>query len=146
MNEPIEAVRSEIPPPPSSRSWLIGVTSLGFILLQSLCTWVMAVSGVRVLIGLSALAATAGLHRPSHGYHADAIRIPMMLVAVVGSLVNLYVVWRIRSLRARPAAQWRMQPVSIQQRRSEVFQIVLAVITLVLVAAEQATHLIIHNA
>jgi hypothetical protein len=127
------------------RSWPIAATSLVFILLQSACTAVMAVSGVRVAIGLSALAAAAGLHRPAAGFHQDAIRIPMMVVAVGGSLLNLYVIWRIRSLRARPASQWRVAAVSAKQKRSELWQIVLSVVTLLLVAAEYATHLIVHG-
>jgi hypothetical protein len=133
-------------PAPVRRSWLLGVTSFVFILLQSACTAVMAISGVRVLIGLSALAAAAGLHRPGWGFHTDAIRIPMMVVAVAGSLVNLYVIWRIRSLRARPASQWRVRPVTARQRRAEVWQMGLAILTLVLVAAEYWTHLIVHGA
>ena len=35
------------------RPWIIGTTSLFFILLQSACTAVMAISGVRVIIGLA---------------------------------------------------------------------------------------------
>jgi hypothetical protein len=127
------------------RSWIVGLTSLFFIVLQSACTAVMAISGVRVLIGLSALAAAAGLHRPAFGFHRDAIRIPMMIVAVLGSVINLYVIWRIRSLRARPSSQWRMASVTDRQRRSETLQILLAIVTLVLVAAEYVTHLIIHG-
>jgi hypothetical protein len=127
------------------RSWLVGITSFAFILLQSACTAVMAISGIRVVIGLSALAAAAGLHRPARGFHADAIRIPMMVIAVAGSIVNLYVIWRIRSLRARPSSQWRAKPVSARQRRGEVIQIALAIITLILVAAEYVTHGIMHS-
>ncbi len=99
------------------RTWIVGVTGLAFIVLQSACTAVMAISGIRVIIGLSALAAAAGLHRPAAGFHADAIRIPMMLIAVVGSLVNLYVIWRIRSLRTRASSQWRAQPVPANKVR-----------------------------
>ena len=128
------------------RSWIIGASSLLFILLQSACTAVMAISGVRVLIGLGALAAAAGLHTPATGFHADAIRIPMMVLAVGGSILNLYVIWRIRSLRSRPSSQWRAQPISAKQRRSENIQIALAVVTLGLVAAEYVTHLIVHGA
>jgi hypothetical protein len=129
-----------------NRSWMVGITSFFFILLQSACTAVMAISGVRVIIGLSALAAAAGLHRPASGFHADAIRIPMMVIAVAGSFINLYVIWRIRSLRSRPSSQWRTTPATPKQKRSEAFQIVLAVITLALVLAEWITHRIIHNA
>ncbi len=127
------------------RSWIVGLTSFFFILLQSACTAVIALSGVRVIIGLSALAAAAGLQGPVVGFHADAIRIPMMAIAVVGSLVNLYVIWRIRNLRSRPSSQWRTAPATPRQRRAEVFQIVLAIVTLVLVLAEWMTHHIVHK-
>src|SRR6476620_9762839 len=83
-----------------------------FAVLQSACTAVLAISGFRVLIGLGALAAAAGVNTPAKGFHQDAIRIPMLWLALVGALANLYSVWRVRSLRARPAAQWRKQPVS----------------------------------
>ena len=126
-------------------SWLIGLTSFMFILLQSACAAVMAVSGLRLLIGLSSLAAASFIPGFIFLIHADKIRIPMMVIAVLGSLVNLYVVWRIRSLRARPASQWRVQPVTQQQRRSETIQIVLAILTLLLVVAEILAHHILHG-
>jgi hypothetical protein len=130
---------------PQRQSWIVGFTGLFFILLQSACTAVMAISGVRVVIGLGALAAAAGLNRPATGFHADAIRIPMMAIAVIGSFVNLYVIWRIRSLRSRPSSQWRTTPATGKQKRAEVFQIVLAIVTLALVVAEWMTHRIVHN-
>jgi hypothetical protein len=141
--------KEQSPPSAFARTavkWSVAVVSFGFILLQSACTWVMAVSGARLLIGLSALAAASGLNRPSIGFHADIIRVPMMIVAVAGSLINLYVIWRIRSLRARPSSQWRTTPAPRSKIRAENFQIALAILTLILVIAEQATHLIVHNA
>lgn len=126
----------------------LGWANLGsflFVLLQSACTAVMAISGFRVLIGLSALAAVSGVYAPAKGFHQDAIRIPMLWLALIGSVANLYSVWRVRSLRARPAAQWRVQPVSRKKLRSERLQIVLAVVTLVLAAAESVTHHMIHR-
>ena len=132
--------------PVSRRAWLVSATSFLFIVLQSACTAVIAISGVRVAIGLSALgAATFGIHAPAHGFHRDVIRIPMMIAASVGSLINLYVIWRIRTLRARPASQWRVQAVSLKQRRSELFQIGLSIISLALVAAEWITHSMVHR-
>jgi hypothetical protein len=132
--------------PANKPSWLVSATSLVFIVLQSACTAVIAISGVRVAIGLSALAeATIGIHAPAAGFHRDAIRIPMMVAATLGSLINLYVIWRIRTLRARPSSQWRVKAVTTRQRRSEIFQIVLAIVTLVLVAAEWITHSMVHR-
>jgi len=116
-----------------------------FALLQSACTAVLAISGFRVLIGLSALAAAAGVHAPAKGFHQDAVRIPMLWLALVGALANLYSVWRVRSLRARPAAQWRVQPVAKEKLRSERLQIVLAIVTLILVVVEWATHPLLHR-
>jgi hypothetical protein len=124
----------------------LGFTGFVFILLQSVCAAVMTLSGLRFVIGVGALAAAAGLARVATGFHADRIRIPMMLVAVVGSLVNLYVVWRIRALRARPSSQWRMRPATPGQRRSESFQIWLALATLALVVAEAVLHRLLHGA
>jgi hypothetical protein len=130
----------------SKPTWIVSASSLVFIVLQSACTAVIAISGIRVAIGLSALAeATIGIHAPASGFHRDAIRIPMMIAATIGSLINLYVIWRIRTLRTRPSAQWRVQAVTPKQRRSEMFQIVLAVFTLVLVAAEWITHPMVHR-
>jgi hypothetical protein len=128
------------------RTSLVSMTSLIFIVLQSACTAVIAISGVRVAIGLSALAeATIGIHAPAGGFHRDVIRIPMMIAATIGSLINLYVIWRIRTLRSRPSSQWRIVAVTAKQRRSELFQIALAIITLVLVAAEWITHPMVHR-
>jgi hypothetical protein len=132
--------------PDSRRTWLLSATSFVFIILQSACTAVIALSGVRVAIGLSALAvATFGVHSPAVGFHQDTIRIPMMIAATLGSLINLYVIWRIRSLRTRPSSQWRTQPAAPAQRRSEFLQIALAILTLILVAAEWITHSMIHR-
>ena len=126
-------------------SWLIGLTSFIFILLQSACTAVTALSGLRLLIGLGSLAAAASIPGFIFSIHTDKIRIPMMAVALLGSVLNLYVVWRIRSLRARPASQWRVQPVTAKQRRSETIQIVLSILTLLLVVAETLAHHALHG-
>src|SRR5207302_1488581 len=78
-------------------------SSLVFAILQSACTAVIAISGLRVAIGLSALAAAAGIHAPARGFHQDAIRIAMMVLAFLGAVVNLYVIGKVRRLRRNPA-------------------------------------------
>ncbi len=122
------------------RSWIVAVGSFFFVILQSACTAAMAISGLRLLIGLTSLTAASLLPGFIFAIHADRIRIPMLIVAVAGSIANLYVLWRIRSLRARPASQWRVQPVTAKQRRSEMLQLVLSVLALVLVITECAMH------
>jgi len=124
---------------------LLNWSSIIFAILQSACTAVIAISSLRVAIGLGALAAAAGIHAPAHGFHQDAIRIPMMALAFLGAVVNLFVIWKVRSLRSKPAAQWRQQPLTKKKLNSERFQIALAVVTLLLLAAEWITHPIVHR-
>ena len=129
----------------TGRSWIIGFTSFLFILLQSACTAVMAISGVRLLIGINSLAfAVSGVNILA-SIHGNAIRVPMELLAVGGSTVNLYVIWRIRSLRARPSSQWRVEAVVPAKKLAESIQIGLALLTLLLVATEWTIHIILHG-
>ncbi len=129
----------------SPQTKLLQYSSFTMALLQSACTAVMVISGVRLAIGLSALTAAAGIHAPAHGFHRDAIRIPMMLLALAGSLVNLFVIWKIRHLRNKPAAQWRVQPPTRRKINSERLQIALSILTLLLLAAEWITHPMVHR-
>jgi len=130
---------------PSLRFGWLNWSAVLFAILQSACTAVIAISGVRVAIGLSALAAAAGIHAPAKGFHQDAIRIPMMLLAFAGSLINLVVIWKIRNLRNKPASRWRQKSVPASKLRAENFQIALSVLTLALLAAEWITHPMIHR-
>jgi hypothetical protein len=123
------------------RSWIIGLTSIFFILLQSACTAFMAFSGLRLLIGIGSLAAATTGMRLLDFIHGEALRIPMEIVAVTGSAINLYAIWRVRSLRARPSSQWRIGPVSANKRHAESIQIALAILTLLLVLIEWILHI-----
>lgn len=123
----------------------VGWWSLIFAALQAICTAVVAISGIRVLIGLGALAAAAGTNAPARGFHQDAIRIPMMLLALAGVVINMFALWRAQSLRNKPSAQWRVQPLTTKQKRSERLQIVLIIVTLLLLVSEWWTHSMIHH-
>jgi hypothetical protein len=136
------------PQPISERiagSRYLGISAFLFAILQTLCPAVIAISAVRVFIGLGALAAAAGTNAPPHGWHADWIRIPIMWIAAFGAALNLFILWHVRRLRARPAAQWRIAPLSPSKLRSERVQIVLAVLTFVCLAAEWITHPMMHH-
>jgi hypothetical protein len=119
--------------------------SLLVALLQSLCTAVLTISGIRVAIGLSALAAASGIYAPARGFHQDAIRIPMLWFAAIGALVNLAVLAWIWRLRAQPSAQWRKREVGSKERRSERLQVALSILTLILVGLETWTHPMVHR-
>lgn len=122
----------------------LSLTSLLFAVLQNICVAVLTVSGIRVAIGLTAL--TAGIiYGPVSRFHQDAIRIPMLIVAVAGAVVNLLVLAWIWHLRSRPSAQWRKREISQKQRRSERLQVALSVLTLLLVFVEVYVHAQLHR-
>jgi hypothetical protein len=123
---------------------VVSLASLTMAVLQSICAAILTVSGIRVAIGLAAL--TAGtVYGPVLKFHQDAIRVPMLVLATGGAVVNLLVLAWIWRLRSRPSAQWRRREISPKERRSERLQVALAVATLLLVGLEMWTHTIMAN-
>ena len=120
---------------------LLGWSSFFFALLQSICTFFIAVSGLRLVIGIGSLAMSAGVVGALDRFHTDWIRVPMMALALVGALVNLAVLAQIRYLRRRPASRWRTKPPSPRTLRMERLQFVLSIATLVLIGLEEYFHL-----
>ena len=126
---------------PHSRSWVLSITSFLFILLQSACSAVLALSGLRLLIGIGSLAAAGPVIRLLDTLHGNWLRIPMTLIALTGTLINLYVLWKVRSLRARPSSAWRMAPLDPKTKRSETLQLWISVVTLFLLGLEWIAHI-----
>lgn len=126
------------------RVW-IGWSSFLFALLQSVCSFFASVNGLRLAIGVGALALSGGARVAVGWLHSDAVRVPMILLALLGTLLNLVVLWQIRRLRARPSAQWRQAAVSPRKLRMERLQFVLSMVTLVLITVEEYWHFRWHN-
>jgi hypothetical protein len=118
--------------------------SVVLALLQSLCTAILTINGIRVGIGVAALAASS-IAAPLLSFHRDAIRIPMLSIAVIGAVVNLAVLAWVWHLRARPEAQWRKQAITKKQRWSERLQVAMAIATLILVGCEIYAHPIVNH-
>src|SRR5712691_12265654 len=122
---------------------LINWSAFLFAILQSVCSAFIALNGVRLLIGVGAFAAASGALKLADRMHIAAIRIPLMLLALVGSVLNLVVLWQVWRLRRRPASSWRQSPVPKQKLASEWLQLILSVLTLLLLAAEFVAHRIL---
>ena len=120
-------------------------TGFVFALLQSLCTFFAAANGLRFAIGLGALALTGWQAAFVREFHSWWFRRPMNGIALAGALLNLVVLWQIRRLRARPAAQWRVAAPSAKKLRGERLQLVLSIATLMLVAVEEYLHFTQHG-
>ena len=131
-----------IAPGPRHARNAIAWTSLAFAVLQSICTFFAAMNGLRVGIGISSLVLAASTTAAIDRFHADWLRVPMIILAVLGSIVNLVVLWQIRRLRRLPSAQWRRSPQSSKKMRSERVQLALSIITLILIALEERQHLL----
>jgi hypothetical protein len=121
---------------------VVAWSSLVFAILQSICTFFAAVNGLRVGIGVSSLLLAAGTAATIDRIHVDWLRVPMISLAVVGSVLNLVILWQIRRLRRRPEAAWRRVPSSPGRSGSERIQLVLSIVTLILVGLEERQHLI----
>ena len=127
-----------------NRAKFINWSALLFAVLQSVCSAFIALNGVRLLIGVGAFAAASGALKLADRMHIAAIRIPMMLLALAGSVLNLVVLWQVWRLRRRPASAWRQSAVPKQKLVSEWLQVTLSVLTLLLVATEFVAHRILH--
>lgn len=120
-------------------------SAIFFAILQSACSAFVALSGIRLLLGVGALAFAAGALRFADRIHLDAIRIPMVLIALLGSTLNLLALRRVWSLRRRSASAWRQRQVPREKLRSERLQFVISMLTLLILAGETAAHYSLHH-
>jgi hypothetical protein len=140
-----EAVAPLLPDEIVRSRGVIAWSSFFMALLQSICGAIVAIDGLRVAIGIGALALSTGAGAAMVRFHTDSIRVPMIVIALLGSLLNLAILMHVRHLRNRPAAQWRKKPLSRHQRRTELAQLVLSLSTLVLIGLEEYLHLTLHH-
>jgi fucose 4-O-acetylase-like acetyltransferase len=126
---------------------LLTGASLALAILQNLCAAVLAISGIRLAIGLTAFALAGTIfYAPVRWFHQDAIRIPMLALATIGAVVDIAMLAWMRRLRAQLSAQWRKRERGSKERRSERLQLALAVLTLALVGLETGMHMVLHPA
>jgi hypothetical protein len=124
---------------PGLRSSILGWSALCLAALESLCAAAVALSGLRVVLGLGSLiAATAA--GPAEGFHREALRLPILWASGVIAVLNLLLLWNESRIRRNPAAQWRIQPLTAKQRRQRWIQIATSVAALLLILAEVITH------
>jgi hypothetical protein len=126
----------------TSRFRWVGWSSLFLAIVQSVCTIFVALSGLRLLLGAATFGAAIGVMKiADKRIHIDAVRIPMVIFALVGAVFNLVALWQVRRLRGRAASAWRQKTVSQSKFASEGVQLVLSVLTLILLAVESFYHL-----
>jgi hypothetical protein len=126
------------------RGTVLGWSALFLAAVESLCAAAVALSGVRVLLGMGSLiAATAA--GPAQGFHREALRVPILWASGAIALLNLLLLWNEKRIRQNPAAEWRLQPLTPKQRRQRWMQLATSIAALLLIAAEVVTHPWFHH-
>ena len=128
------------PPRPASRFAWLNWSGLFLAFIQSVCSAFIALHGIRLLVGIGAVVLASSAWKLAEHLHINAIRIPMVLIALTGALLNLAALWQVRRLRARSASAWRQKQIPTAKRRSEWLQLLLSLLTLVLLLAEEIAH------
>ena len=126
--------------PDALRFRLLNWSGLFLAFSQSVCSAFIALHGVRFLVGIGAVFLASSTWALAERLHVNAIRIPMMLLALLAALANLVALLQVRRLRNRRGSAWRQKPLTPAKKRSETLQLVLSVLTLVLLMAEWAAH------
>ena len=119
----------------------IAWSGIFFAILQSVCTFFFAVGWLRLAIGIGSFSISAWIGTALDRFHADWIRIPMIILALSGALFNLAILAQVRYLRNRPASQWRRVPLTARKVWNERLQLALALATLLLVGIEEYFHM-----
>ena len=139
----VKLLKPEDPPAKPTRL-LLSWGSLALAAAESVCVAAVGLSGLRVALGMTSLIA-AGAEGPARGFHSNAIRIPLLTLGAIGALVSLLLLWNENRLRRNPSAAWRMRPLTASQRRWRWFQLITAILTLLLIVAEVITHPLFHR-
>jgi hypothetical protein len=126
---------------PTTKFQWLNWSALFLAFIQSVCSAFIALHGIRLLVGIGAVVLASSTWHLAERLHVNAIRIPVMLFALLGALLNLAALWQVRRLRRRTASAWRQQPLTHAQRRNEALQLALSLLTLVLLSAEWIAHL-----
>lgn len=71
--------------------------------------------------------------------HAAAIRLPILAVATLGALLNLWLLFNAWNLRRAGSAMWRIKPLTLKEQRRIILIAAMSIVTL-LVASELYLH------
>ena len=113
-----------------SAASLVGAT------IQGVCAILVASSSLKVLLGIAGIAAAV----KTSSFHADKFRVPLLLVSAALASLTLYVLWNGWRLRRRPAARWRIRPLSRAQKLGIWFSFLASILSWLLIIVEIIEH------
>lgn len=115
---------------------MLGTGSLVLAAVEAICLFLVSANGLIVLLGGAAI----GLAQGAAWIHSAAIRLPLLGLAAVGALLNLWLLANSWRLRNATSARWRKKPLLPSERRRIILIATLSVLTLLFVAAELFLH------
>jgi hypothetical protein len=123
----------------------IGIASSGASLflatVEAVCVFVVSANGVAAIVGSSGIV----LAESARIFHQAAIRLPLLALATVIAVFNLWMLLKAWRLRRTPAAQGRIRPLPPSERRRIALIAVLSILTLFFVGAELFVHHKLHG-
>lgn len=122
---------------PVRNSWMTLIISI----VEAVCVFTVAAAKTGLVFGSAAVALTGW----TLSLHQDVIRIPLLLVAIVGSLINLYLLLKAHRLRTAPSAAWRKRPLTAREHWRIALVFSLSVVTLALGITEIYFHRLFHH-
>lgn len=115
--------------------------ALALATVEAICVFYVGASQAGLLVGTFA-AGTLGVARY---IHRDIFRIPILMVAVAGAALNLYLVWNAQRLRNAPAAAWRKRPLTGRERGRIAMVVGVSLVTFAIAAWEILLHRRLHH-
>lgn len=119
---------------------LVGMGSVWFAIAQAACATSVFLKSIAVVLGISVVSAAGALEL----FHGHIARIILVLFAVSGAALNLYLVWNTLKLRRNPAARWRQRPLTTGERRRTTIAVATSLLTFVVLGLEVWAHFLLH--
>ncbi len=118
-----------------SRAFRLG--AIIFAILGAPCAAAALLGPLAVVVGIGGL---FGATSAFWIIDAAPIRIPVLILATLGALANLYTVWHAQQIRRQALAQGHIIPITQLERRRTVMVVFAAIATLLIVAFELYAH------
>jgi hypothetical protein len=121
------------------RSRFVSLGALIFALLGAPCAAVGLIGPLALVLGAGSVLGALG---PTVLPFLDSapVRIPLLTLATLAAIANLYTVWHVRRLRQQAAAEHRFIPVTRLERRRTLGVLAMAGLSLFFVAFELYAH------
>ena len=110
--------------------------SLPILLFETGCAIFVFANRISILI----TGAATGLVLQASWLHSEPVRLPLLALATIGSVFNLFVLINARRLRRKPEAQWRIKPLRFRDKLRNGIVFSASVLTLFMVISELVLH------